>query len=96
MVRSVPALVPGCCRIGGVLILRKGGETMFLIKCKCGSIFTIHKDNLDDRNLLCPNCKKKIELNSYTSVAESQGLPNQVESITYLPNNAKITVTFDA
>lgn len=68
---------------------------MFLIKCQCGSIFTIQEKNLADRYLLCPNCKKKIDLNSYTSLAESQGLLEQVEKITYLPDNAKITVTFD-
>lgn len=68
---------------------------MFLIKCNCGSIFTIQVKGLEDRHLLCPNCKSKIELNSYTSITESQGLSNQVESITYLPDNAKITVAFD-
>ncbi len=69
---------------------------MFLVKCKCGCLFILKENDLKDFLLPCPNCKSKIALNTYTSLAESQQLSEQVESVNYIPDNAKITVTFDA
>ncbi len=69
---------------------------MFLVKCKCGCLFTLKESALNDFKLFCPNCKNKIDLNAYTSLVEHQNLPEQVESVSYIPKNAKITVTFDA
>lgn len=69
---------------------------MFLVKCKCKCTFTLLSESaLNDLRLYCPNCKRKINLHAYTSVAEHQDLPEQVESVSFIPDNAKITVTFD-
>lgn len=72
---------------------------MFLIKCKCGCFFTLKeaelmKDGIQKLN--CPNCKKQISFNQFTSLRDNQDLPEQIDSITRIPDHAKITVTFDA
>lgn len=69
---------------------------MFLLKCKCGCIFTL-KNDLERRryNTKCPDCSKAIRFNSSTSIADSLELDNEIESIRYIPDDAKITVTFD-
>lgn len=69
---------------------------MFLIKCKCSGIFTITDENLGETKKTCPNCRKTIPLDRYISVYENQGLSELVEYVRYIPDNAKITVTFDA
>lgn len=69
---------------------------MFLLKCKCGCIFTLKNDPERRRyNTKCPDCDKVIRFNSYTSIADSLELGDDIESIRYIPDNAKITVAFD-
>ena len=68
---------------------------MFLVKCKCGCFFTLKKDDLKNPCPVCPNCRTKIPIDAYVSVAEDQGLSKVTSSISYIPDDAKITITFD-
>ena len=68
---------------------------MFLIKCKCGCVFTITADALDGSRLSCQNCKRKIDSDAFMSPEKRPDLLKQFDSVSYIPENAKITVTFD-
>lgn len=68
---------------------------MFLIKCKCGCFFTVKKENLNYSYPSCPNCSARIPLNKDTELGNSHELCNATESVSYIPDNAKVTVTFD-
>ncbi len=69
---------------------------MFLVKCKCKSVFTLGEDAIKNFDLLeCPNCKSNIDFNIFTSIESHRDLTSQVESISVIPDDAKITVTFD-
>lgn len=68
---------------------------MLLVKCSCGCIFTIMSDNLSRRPLQCQNCRSEIPLLDISNVLESkQELETSGVSVNYIPDNAKITVTF--
>lgn len=69
---------------------------MFLVKCKCSSIFTLTEDGIKSSRVKCPNCSKLIPIDQYTSLSDNQGLTEVVEYVRSIPDNAKITVTFDA
>lgn len=69
---------------------------MFLVKCKCGGIFTVMQEKLGHHYPNCPNCGVAIPLTRYTSVARDDGIFDFVQSVKYIPDDAKITVTFDA
>ena len=60
---------------------------MFLIKCKCGCFFTVKKENLATDFYQCQSCKNKIPVSTYTLDTN--------DTISHIPDNAKITVTFD-
>jgi len=68
---------------------------MLLIKCECGSLFALKGDKQNFR-LKCPSCERfiqiyeEMELRELKDVAAQKGFT--VQSI---PDDAKITVTFD-
>ena len=69
---------------------------MFLVKCSCGCFFTVKAESLDLDGLDCPNCRKYIELGKRGRVADvfgEQGEPGI--TIHAIPDNAKLTVTFE-
>ncbi len=68
---------------------------MLLVKCKCKCVFTLDEDAMKEYRVYCPNCKCTIELNPYTSLNDRPKLSDRVESVSIVPKNAKITVTFD-
>lgn len=74
---------------------------MFLIKCKCGCFFTIKAERLkearvpDQPILPCPNCGVDIPLGQHSSIEKFSKLNDGTQSVSYIPDNAKITVTFD-
>ena len=70
----------------------KGGEGMFLIKCKCGCIFTVK--SVERHSLTCQNCKESVPFFKQMPVSDAF-LIDGIE-IRAIPDNAKITVTFDA
>ena len=69
---------------------------MFLVKCKCGCFFTIKAESLSTAWLSCQNCSARIPFVKGTEIGECRDLLNATESISCIPDNAKITVTFDA
>lgn len=70
---------------------------MYLIKCKCGCSFTVKEDALsENRNLICQNCKAQIPLLSISELMDKKEIEKAALSVSYIPDNAKITVTFDA
>lgn len=66
---------------------------MLLVKCKCGCFFTINTEALDDRPIQCQNCKERIQLTEKSEVSKF-GTKSGI-TISAIPDNAKITVTFD-
>lgn len=70
---------------------------MFLVKCKCGCFFTVKKESLSRYNLQCQNCKEKIHLFDSSSVLDSsKDLEASAITVNYIPDDSKITVTFNA
>lgn len=69
---------------------------MFLIKCKCGCFFTIRPEAISPDGFNCPNCRNYLELTRYSKVFgvfAEQAIPDF--SISVIPDDAKVTVTFD-
>lgn len=69
---------------------------MYLVKCKCGCFFTVKEDALlENRNLICQNCKAQIPLLSTSELIDKKEIEKTALSVSYIPDNAKITVTFE-
>ena len=75
---------------------------MFLIKCKCGCFFTIKAESLKtlerqsgEHKLCCPNCAAEIPLGAGTEIGDAKNLAEATQSVSYIPDHAKITVTFE-
>lgn len=69
---------------------------MLMFKCKCGSVFTVDERVLEKDFILCPNCEKTITLKGYVLLSDfHKKLDAEGISLRSLPENAKITVTFD-
>lgn len=62
---------------------------MFLVKCKCGCRLTLNDSHKEDE-FRCPNCWERIYMDKVP-----RGEEQHAESISHIPDNAKITVTFD-
>ena len=71
---------------------------MFLIKCQCGCFFTINQKLPVVRNeFTCQSCKKSISLcNSLSSKEVQCELEKAGMTLQVIPDNAKITVSFEA
>lgn len=70
---------------------------MFLVKCKCGCLFTIKKEALSRSYLTCQNCRESIRLMDFSNVVESSKiLEEDGATVSYIPDNAKIEVRFEA
>lgn len=70
---------------------------MLLVKCKCGCLFSIKETSLSPYNLQCQNCKEKIHLWDNSNVLESaKEFLEAGITVSAIPDDAKITVTFDA
>ena len=73
---------------------------MYLAKCACGGFFTFGEmvpGNKADRLLKCQNCGASTRV--YRSVEYRKSIEEIEEAgfrISRIPDNAKITVTFDA
>ena len=71
---------------------------MFLLKCSCGCFFTLNPpvENRWGTTRKCPNCGKDIiwynslEISAMDSFLKEAGMTMQI-----IPDDAKITVTFD-
>lgn len=71
---------------------------MFLVKCQCGSIFTLPDTVSQNRSfkIACPSCNKTGPMLSTLYLDELQKLELAGLTLQLIPNSAKITVTFDA
>lgn len=69
---------------------------MFLVKCSCKCFFTIKPESLTKDPIHCPNCKKAIELIDVSNPLETIPIMQQSGiSVSVVPDNAKVTVTYD-
>ena len=70
---------------------------MFLLQCDCKCFFTLREFPTANRSWpVCPNCRKTIRIETRLSVGELvESLTNVNVSIREIPENAKITVTYD-
>ena len=70
---------------------------MLLVKCKCGCFFTVKESSLSAHDLQCQNCKEKIRLWDTSNVLESsKDFAESGITVSAIPDNAKIAVSFDA
>lgn len=69
---------------------------MFLVKCKCGSIFTLNDRWNPSSTMHCPNCDAGGINNEILNLKRGSGISASIESVSYIPDSAKITVNFDA
>lgn len=73
---------------------------MLLVKCKCGCFFTLKEESLIKNNnhaLRCINCKEMIGFTEFSNVYEDfKKLSGSGISVRAIPDDARITVTFDA
>ncbi len=66
---------------------------MLLVKCKCGCLFTLSDSYIDRPLVSCPSCRGPISIDlSFDGDADRH---EKAASISRIPDNAKITVTFD-
>lgn len=69
---------------------------MLLLKCKCGSFFTIKDTTVMQSRIRCPNYSESSDLSFNWELSEfTRELTKSGFSIRVIPDNAKITVTFD-
>lgn len=70
---------------------------MFLIKCSCGCVATVK--NVSDRSnyhITCQSCGKSVSFYNNIEICElSQSIKESGIEIRVIPDDAKITVSFD-
>lgn len=71
---------------------------MFLIRCKCGCLFTVtEKSFLGNYKLVCQNCRSVVPFEKYDSLSEVEEKTSRAGfSVEVVPDNTKFTVSFDA
>ena len=71
---------------------------MYLFKCKCGCLFTIKSFKRGvTTNIKCYNCGTSLSLYEELEIQElEQNLDEIGMTLQVIPDNAKISVTFDA
>lgn len=70
---------------------------MFFVRCDCGSVFTVKDDAPALRNeygVRCPSCQKAARLFAWSSLVSEDPVRDGV-TVSFVPDNAKLTVTFD-
>lgn len=75
----------------------KGGSKMLLIKCKCGSLYTL-KETIAGNNkwINCPGCETRVHIDAGHSIFEIMcTLKHKSIDVQRLPDNAKIEVSFE-
>ena len=84
---------PAACAI----MAAKGGGTVLMLKCKCGCFFTLKDDALTRARIRCPNCDERADTSFHWDLSEfSRELDRSGFTIRSIPDDAKITVTFEA
>ena len=69
---------------------------MFLVKCKCGCVFTLKETRVNDKTEIeCPDCSKKFDLNNYCAAGGILALQDIGITIDRIPDSSKVNVTFD-
>lgn len=69
---------------------------MFLIKCKCGCVFTLKETRIDDQEAVkCPDCHKSFHLNNYSSTDGILALQERGITVDRIPDSSKVSVKFD-
>ncbi len=66
---------------------------MLLIECVCGCKFTLSEPSNLPLVVNCPNCGDRLSMEGKSYLGAD--LPKNIKSIHKIPDNAKITVTFD-
>ena len=68
---------------------------MYLFKCKCGCLFTLKQ--LSSKYPSCPDCRMTYNITSYSEQNEiDSALASSGASFRLIPDDAKITVSYDA
>ena len=68
---------------------------MLLVKCKCGCRFTLDEHRKRNNYVHCPNCEGMFQVSEETPLYQLDELLKGVESVSRIPENAKIEVSFD-
>lgn len=70
---------------------------MFFVRCDCGNVFTVKADAptlRTDYGVLCPGCQKATRLSAWSSLEPTTPIREGV-TVSFVPDSAKLTVTFD-
>lgn len=70
---------------------------MFFVRCDCGSVFTVKTDAPALRNeygVRCPCCQKPTRLSAQSCLEPQVPIRNGV-AVSFVPDNAKLTISFD-
>lgn len=70
---------------------------MFFVRCDCGSVFTVKADApalRGEYGVRCPGCQKPTHLSAWTSLDPQIPIRGGV-TVSFVPDRAKLTVTFD-
>lgn len=68
---------------------------MLLIKCKCGCRFTLSETRERKHYICCPDCEKRLPIDNETFSVDLGGLLDSVESVSKIPDGAKIEISFN-
>lgn len=68
---------------------------MLLIKCKCGCRFTLDESRKRNHYIRCPNCEERFQVDEDSRLNQLGEFLESVESVSRIPENAKIEVSFD-
>ena len=69
---------------------------MFLIKCKCGCIFTLKETRIDDQEAVkCPDCHREFYLRNFNTTAGILALQERGITVNRIPDSSKVSVTFN-
>lgn len=69
---------------------------MFLIKCKCGCVFTLKEERFNDTHpIACPDCREKFFLSNFDTAYGIKALEEKGSKVDRIPDSSKVSVTFD-
>lgn len=74
---------------------------MLLVKCSCGCLFTVKDDAIPTNGHIytkCHNCENEVEYypNNWSLQAVKSAFSQANMTVQKIPDDAKITITFDA
>lgn len=70
---------------------------MMIVKCSCGCLFTLKETSINSKRWIsCPECGNKFYFDPERCISDTiSECSKNFDSVQKVPDNAKLTVTFD-